>query len=196
MKALQVINLRLEAQEYHFEVEQETLECVACHSMREARQLLKICGGMQEPQQGRVIVFNRELYRMEQEERVLFRRRNIGLAGISHNLLAGLNLFENLSLSLQLDGRQADLAMAERLAGMADLKADWGAHPDALSAADQQKTAVIRAVLSGASMILVCLDHTMEPWSIKEVMRFLKYVQEEYNLTVVVFGKPQEAQLM
>ncbi len=189
MKALCMKNFMAEGNRYDLEIEQHTLECIACKNWKEAQMLFLAGGGLKEPCEGTVTVFGRELYRMEPEERALFRRRNVGMIAAHNNLISGMSFYENLVLSIQLDGRQADLALAEKLVSMADIKVDWAQMPGNLPVPIQQKAAMIRCVLAGTSLLLMRISKEEEPWAVRENMHFLKYIQEEYDLTAVVFGE-------
>ena len=99
MEALRAEGILTEEGVRNFRVEQGVLECVPCASGQEARQLLFACGGLWEPPSGTVEVFGRQLYRMDGQERAVFRRRNIGVVDAENNLIPGLNLYENVILS-------------------------------------------------------------------------------------------------
>lgn len=188
MEALRVAGFVTEEGTKNFKVEQGVLECIPCASEKEASQLLLACGGLWEPAAGTVEVFGRNLYRMDAGERAAFRRRNIGVVSPDNNLLAGLNLYENVVLSLELDGRQPDLARAECLTRQTGLTETWDCPADRLSPAKRQIAAIIRSVLAGDSLILVKLSQTAPAGQVREVMRALRLVQERYGLTAAVFA--------
>ena len=87
MEALRAEGILTEEGVRNFRVEQGVLECVPCASGQEARQLLFACGGLWEPPSGTVEVFGRQLYRMDGQERAVFRRRNIGVVDAENNLI-------------------------------------------------------------------------------------------------------------
>lgn len=188
MEALRAEGILTEEGVRNFRVEQGVLECVPCASGQEARQLLFACGGLWEPPSGTVEVFGRQLYRMDGQERAVFRRRNIGVVDAENNLIPGLNLYENVILSSELDGRQPDLAQAEKLAAQAGLAGEWDKKADCLSLGKGQIAAIIRSVLAGSSLILMRIDLETPEEQTRGVMEFLHRIQEQRGLTAVVFS--------
>lgn len=188
MEALRAEGILTEEGVRNFRVEQGVLECVPCASGQEARQLLFACGSLWEPPSGTVEVFGRQLYRMDGQERAVFRRRNIGVVDAENNLIPGLNLYENVILSSELDGRQPDLAQAEKLAAQAGLAGEWDKKADCLSLGKGQIAAIIRSVLAGSSLILMRIDLETPEEQTRGVMEFLHRIQEQRGLTAVVFS--------
>ena len=188
MEALRAEGILTEEGVRNFRVEQGVLECVPCASGQEARQLLFACGGLWEPPSGTVEVFGRQLYRMDGQERAVFRRRNIGVVDAENNLIPGLNLYENVILSSELDGRQPDLAQAEKLAAQAGLAGEWDKKADCLSPGKGQIAAIIRSVLAGSSLILMRIDLETPEEQTRGVMEFLHRIHEQRGLTAVVFS--------
>lgn len=118
--------------------------------------LLTIAGGLEEPDQGEVLVGGESLSGMSRNGRARLRRRVIGYVFQDYNLLAGLTAAENVSLPLELDGvpartaRAAGIAALERL----DLADRAGHYPDQLSGGERQRVAIARAVVGERRLLL------------------------------------------
>jgi putative ABC transport system ATP-binding protein len=118
--------------------------------------LLTIAGGLEEPDEGEVLVGGAPLSRMSRNARARLRRRTIGYVFQDYNLLPGLTAAENVSLPLELDGVPARKA---RVAGMAALDrlglADRAGHyPDQLSGGERQRVSIARAVVGDRRLLL------------------------------------------
>ncbi len=118
--------------------------------------LLTIAGGLEEPDEGEVLVGGTSLSRMSRNGRARLRRRVIGYVFQDYNLLAGLTAAENVSLPLELDGVPARRA---RAAGMATLEqlglaSRAGHYPDQLSGGERQRVSIARAVVGERQLLL------------------------------------------
>jgi putative ABC transport system ATP-binding protein len=118
--------------------------------------LLTIAGGLEEPDEGEVLVGGAPLSRMSRNGKARLRRRVIGYVFQDYNLLAGLTAAENVSLALELDGVPARKA---RAAGMAALErlglgSRAGHYPDQLSGGERQRVSIARAVVGDRRLLL------------------------------------------
>jgi putative ABC transport system ATP-binding protein len=118
--------------------------------------LLTIAGGLEEPDEGEVLVGGAPLSRMSRNGKARLRRRVIGYVFQDYNLLAGLTAAENVSLPLELDGVPARKA---RAAGMAALErlglgSRAGHYPDQLSGGERQRVSIARAVVGDRRLLL------------------------------------------
>jgi putative ABC transport system ATP-binding protein len=118
--------------------------------------LLTIAGGLEDPDEGEVIVGGAPLSRMSRNGKARLRRRVIGYVFQDYNLLPGLTAAENVSLPLELDGvparkaRAAGMAALDRL-GMASRA---GHYPDQLSGGERQRVSIARAVVGERQLLL------------------------------------------
>jgi putative ABC transport system ATP-binding protein len=118
--------------------------------------LLTLAGGLEEPDEGEVLVGGAPLSRMSRNDKARLRRRVIGYVFQDYNLLPGLTAAENVSLPLELDGvpaRKAQVAgitVLERL-GLADRA---GHYPDQLSGGERQRVSIARAVVGERRLLL------------------------------------------
>jgi putative ABC transport system ATP-binding protein len=118
--------------------------------------LLTIAGGLEEPDEGEVLVDGEPLSRMSRNGRARLRRRVIGYVFQDYNLLAGLTAAENVSLPLELDGVAARRARAAAMASLEQLGLDSRAthYPDQLSGGERQRVSIARAVVGERRLLL------------------------------------------
>jgi len=118
--------------------------------------LLNLIAGIDIPTAGEVFVDGKNLTRLSEQERTLFRRRHIGLVFQSFNLIPTLTVMENLLLPLELNGRIGvrERSEAEALLGRIGLADRARAYPDHLSGGEQQRVAVARAIVHGPFLLL------------------------------------------
>ncbi len=116
--------------------------------------LLNIIGGIDRPDAGRVIIDGTDVSALHERERTLFRRRRIGFVFQFFNLIPTLTVEENLLLPLELNGREADAGSIRPLLDRVGLAARAGAYPDRLSGGEQQRIAVVRALVHEPVLVL------------------------------------------
>jgi len=118
--------------------------------------LLTIAGGLEDPDEGEVLVGGESLSRMSRNDRARLRRRAIGYVFQDYNLLPGLTAAENVSLPLELDGVPARKARAAGMAALEQLglAGRAGHYPDQLSGGERQRASIARAVVADRRLLL------------------------------------------
>ena len=118
--------------------------------------LLTIAGGLEDPDEGEVLVGGASLSRMSRNGRARLRRRVIGYVFQDYNLLPGLTAAENVSLPLELDGVPARKARAAGIAALdrLGLAGRAGHYPDQLSGGERQRVSIARAVVGERRLLL------------------------------------------
>jgi putative ABC transport system ATP-binding protein len=118
--------------------------------------LLTIAGGLEDPDEGEVLVGGEPLARMSRNDRARLRRRAIGYVFQDYNLLPGLTAAENVSLPLELDGVPARRARAAGMAALEQLglASRAGHYPDQLSGGERQRASIARAVVGDRRLLL------------------------------------------
>ncbi|MDO3377578.1 ABC transporter ATP-binding protein [Geoalkalibacter halelectricus] len=118
--------------------------------------LLNLISGIDRPDQGEVIIDGTVLNRLSEHERTLFRRTHIGFVFQFFNLIATLNVLENLLLPLELQGRltPGETRRAEDLLDQVGLRDRATAFPDRLSGGEQQRIAIARALIHQPRLLL------------------------------------------
>ncbi|MDO5602193.1 MAG: ABC transporter ATP-binding protein [Oscillospiraceae bacterium] len=149
--------------------------------------LMHILGGVDRPTSGRVIVDGVDLYALSTSALAVFRRRQIGLIYQFYNLIPVLNVRENLTLPLLLDGRQVNRAHLDSLVKKLGLQGREAFLPNQLSGGQQQRVSIGRALI--ASPALVLADEptgNLDSKNSGEIIALLKAFHQEYNATILL----------
>ena len=155
--------------------------------------LLNMLGGLDYPTSGEIIVRERNLAELKNEELTVFRRRNIGLVFQNYNLLPILNVSENITLPLKLDGLGQDLNFFDQIVDSLKLREKLYSMPSTLSGGQQQRVAIARALSMKPAVILA--DEPTGNLDSKtgiEVVGLLKASAAKFNQTIVVVTHNEE----
>ncbi len=149
--------------------------------------LLHILGGVDIPTKGKVIVDNTDVYAMDETALAIFRRRQIGLIYQFYNLIPVLDVTENLTLPLLLDGRKVDQDNFNNIIKILGLEKRLNHLPNQLSGGQQQRVSIGRALI-GSPAIILADEPTgnLDTKNSGEIIRLLKYFHENYNQTLIV----------
>lgn len=155
--------------------------------------LLNLLGGLDEPSEGSIYVRGEKLENMESEELTIFRRRNIGFVFQNYNLLPILNVYENITLPMKLDGTRVDEEFLNHMIDRLKLREKLYHMPETLSGGQQQRVAIARA-LSTKPAVLLCDEPTGNLDSVTgmEVVGLLKSSAYEFHQTIVVVTHNEE----
>jgi len=151
--------------------------------------LLHLIGGLTPPSSGSVFVEGRDLARMSDRERTLFRRRRMGVVFQDFNLLPTLTAAENVALPRLVDGESLDgvREKAERLLTAVHLEHRLDHRPDAMSGGEQQRVAIARALLNDPAIILADEPTgNLDSKQSVEIWLLLRRVCAEHGTTVVM----------
>ena len=159
--------------------------------------LLNMLGGLDSPTQGDVYVRGENIGRLRGDELTVFRRRNIGFVFQNYNLVPVLNVYENIVLPLQLDGREPDRAFLERVIDTLKLRQKLDSMPHMLSGGQQQRVAIARA-LSAKPAVILADEPTGNLDSVTgtEVVGLLKSSAALFCQTIVVVTHNEEVAQM
>ena len=155
--------------------------------------LLNLLGGLDKPSEGSIYVRGEKLENMESEELTIFRRRNIGFVFQNYNLLPILNVYENITLPMKLDGMRVDEEFLNHMIDSLKLREKLYHMPETLSGGQQQRVAIARA-LSTKPAVLLCDEPTGNLDSVTgmEVVGLLKSSAYEFQQTIVVVTHNEE----
>ena len=115
--------------------------------------LLHLIGGVDRPTSGKVYIGDRDIYDLDDDSLAIFRRRQIGLIYQFYNLIPILNVEENITLPLALDGRVVDQNELDKLIDLLGLSDRKEHLPNELSGGQQQRTSIGRALITRHSII-------------------------------------------
>lgn len=149
--------------------------------------LLHIIGGVDRPTGGKVYLNGQDVYAQNEEQLAIFRRRQVGLVYQFYNLIPVLNVVENITLPVLMDGRKVEKARLEEMLQTLSLKGRENHLPNQLSGGQQQRVSIGRALITAPSVVLADeptgnLDST----NTREIMQLLKNSNRNYNQTLIV----------
>lgn len=149
--------------------------------------LLQILGGLDEPTAGGVWIRGNSLKDMTEDERTIFRRRNIGFVFQQYNLIPVINVYENIVLPLRLDGAEIDEKLLEDIVRTLKIGEKLENLPEELSGGQQQRVAIARALMVKPA-VLLCDEPTGNLGSVTsmEVISLLKTCAARFHQTVIV----------
>src|SRR5699024_9346513 len=116
--------------------------------------LLHLIGGLDVPTSGEVYVDGRKLSDMDREQLAIFRRRKVGFVFQNYNLVPDLNVYENVVLPIELDGKRIDKEFVKEILELLQIADKTEALPGMLSGGQQQRVAIARAVAAKPAIIL------------------------------------------
>ena len=149
--------------------------------------LLHILGGVDKPTSGKVFMNDQDIYVQNDEQLAIFRRRQVGLIYQFYNLIPILNVVENMTLPLKLDGRKVNKERVNELLellGLADRKKHL---PSQLSGGQQQRVSIGRALINAP--VLVLADEptgNLDSKSSQEIIGLLKHSNKKYGQILIV----------
>ena len=158
--------------------------------------LLHILGGIDRPTSGEVFVDGQSVYERTEDQLAVFRRRQVGLIYQFYNLIPVLNVEENITLPVKLDGRKIN---KKRLAGLLQALglANRRKHlPSQLSGGQQQRVSIGRALMN-APAILLADEPTgnLDTQNTQEIMQLLKASNKTYKQTIILITHDREIAL-
>lgn len=149
--------------------------------------LLQILGGLDEPTAGGVWIRGNSLKDMTEDERTIFRRRNIGFVFQQYTLIPVINVYENIVLPLRLDGAEIDEKLLEDIVRTLKIGEKLENFPEELSGGQQQRVAIARALMVKPA-VLLCDEPTgnLDSVTSMEVISLLKTCAARFHQTVIV----------
>ena len=155
--------------------------------------LLHLLGGVDRPTSGSVYINGEDIFKLNDDDLAIFRRKNIGLIYQFYNLIPILNIEENIKLPLSLDGREVsdeDLNKMIKLLGLENRKNHL---PNELSGGQQQRTSIGRALITKPSLILADEPTgNLDSKSSEEIVELLKKSNKELNQTIIMITHNME----
>ena len=149
--------------------------------------LLHMIGGLDTPTAGEVYVDGRKLSDMNREQLAVFRRRKVGFVFQSYNLVPDLNVYENVVLPIELDGKRIDRRFVREILELLQIDGKAEALPGMLSGGQQQRVAIARAVVAKPGIILADEPTgNLDTASGHDVMGLLKVAAKQFQQTVIL----------
>jgi len=149
--------------------------------------LLHMLGGLDKPTSGTVVIDGHELTNMSDEQRTIFRRRNVGFIFQNYNLVPILNVYDNITLPIALDGNAIDKPFVDDIIHMLGLSAKIGNLPNNLSGGQQQRVAIARALAAKPSIVLADEPTgNLDSKTSQDVLGVLKMTASKFRQTMVM----------
>ena len=155
--------------------------------------LLHMLGGLDCPTEGKILIGDKDISSMKEEEIAVFRRRKIGFIFQSFNLISSLNVWENIVLPIGLDGRSVNKVFINEILCTLGIEEKKHNLPNTLSGGQQQRVAIARAIASKPDIILA--DEPTGNLDTKtgdEVISLLKMTAKKYGQTLVMITHDEE----
>ena len=149
--------------------------------------LLHILGGVDRPTEGKVFVDGQDVFARKEDQLAVFRRRQVGLIYQFYNLIPVLNVRENLSLPVLMDGRKVDEAYLQELISVLGLKGREQHLPNQLSGGQQQRVSIGRALMNSPAVVLADEPTgNLDSKNSREILELLKLSNQRYGQTLIV----------
>ncbi|MGN1203641.1 MAG: ABC transporter ATP-binding protein [Lachnospiraceae bacterium] len=149
--------------------------------------LLHICGGLDSPTSGSILIRGTDISKLQDEKATIFRRENIGFVFQNYNLIPILTVYENIVLPIQIGGKEADTEYVEEIMKKLDLNTLKDRIPAKLSGGQQQRVAIARALATKPAIILADEPTgNLNSEAAAEVMELLTKCVREFGQTVMM----------
>lgn len=149
--------------------------------------LLHILGGVDTPTSGKVYMEGTDVYAQKEEQLAIFRRRQVGLIYQFYNLIPVLNVVENMTLPVRMDGRPVNKEHLNELLEILSLKGRENHLPNQLSGGQQQRVALARTLAQNPEIILA--DEpvaALDPVTAKQVMSDFRKINQDMNISILI----------
>lgn len=149
--------------------------------------LLHILGGVDRPTSGKIYFDGVDVYQQKEDQLAIFRRRQVGLIYQFYNLIPILNVVENMTLPVLMDGREMNQEFLTELVTTLGLEGKEKKLPNELSGGQQQRTSIGRALMT--SPLVVLADEptgNLDSQNSQEIIQLLKTSNKKYNQTLIV----------
>jgi putative ABC transport system ATP-binding protein len=158
--------------------------------------LLHMLGGVDRPTSGKVLIDGTDIYKLNNDNLAIFRRRQIGLIYQFYNLLPILNVEENIKLPCLLDGVEVDKEHYQDILEVLNLKSRLKHLPNQLSGGQQQRVSIGRALINHPAIILADEPTgNLDSKSSKEIVELLKMSNKKYKQTLIMITHNEDIAL-
>ena len=148
---------------------------------------MHMLGGLDVPTEGEVLVAGKRLLGLKKEQLAIFRRRKIGFIFQNYNLVPDLNVYENVILPVELDGRKVDVEYVDGILELLGLAEKREALPGTLSGGQQQRAAIARALAAKPAIILADEPTgNLDSVTSHDVLGLLKMAAKQFSQTLIL----------
>lgn len=155
--------------------------------------LMHILGGVDRPDRGSVYMDGQDIYKQNDEQLAIFRRRQVGLIYQFYNLIPVLDAVENMTLPALLDGRKVEKSRINQMINDLGLKGREHHLPNQLSGGQQQRVSIGRALINSPTVILADEPTgNLDSKNSQEIMNLLRLSNEKYHQTLIIITHDEE----
>ena len=149
--------------------------------------LLHLLGGVDRPTSGKVLIEDKDIYRLNNDALAIFRRRQVGIIYQFYNLIPILNVAENITLPCDLDGKPVSKARLDELLETLGLTNRVTHLPNQLSGGQQQRVSIGRALINDPAIILADEPTgNLDSKAGDEIISLLKLSNKKYHQTIIM----------
>ena len=149
--------------------------------------LLHILGGVDRPTSGKVFMDGKDVYAQNEEQLAIFRRRQVGLIYQFYNLIPVLNVTENITLPVLMDGQKVNQERLNELMTTLKLAGRENHLPNQLSGGQQQRVSIGRALMNAPAVVLADEPTgNLDSKNSQEIVDLLKVSNEKYGQTLII----------
>ena len=149
--------------------------------------LLHILGGVDKPTSGKVYLDGQDVYAQNEDQLAIFRRRQVGLIYQFYNLIPVLDVTENISLPVLMDGKKVDKNYLRELIDLLSLTGREKHLPNELSGGQQQRVSIGRALINNPAVMLADEPTgNLDSKNSHEIVELLKLSNKKYGQTLIV----------
>ena len=175
------------------QIEQGSFTAIVGTSGSGKSTLLHMLGGLDTPTGGSVVVDGQSLGKMNRSELTIFRRRKIGFIFQNYNLIPNLNIYDNIVLPVELDGRSVDRQYLDNIVSVLGLEGKLERKPNKLSGGQQQRAAIARALITKPALILADEPTgNLDSRTSQEVVGLLQATGRKFHQTIVMITHNDE----
>ena len=179
-----------------FDVEQGEFVAIVGPSGSGKSTLLHILGGVDVPSSGLVNIAGTDIGKLDETKLAIFRRRNIGLIYQFYNLIPILNVEENMTLPILLDGKKPDKKLLKDLVEKLGLKDRLSHLPNQLSGGQQRRVSIGRALMNHPALLLADEPTgNLDSENSREIISLLRKFNKENNQTVIIITHDEKIAL-
>ncbi|WP_348623580.1 ABC transporter ATP-binding protein [Paenibacillus peoriae] len=155
--------------------------------------LLHMLGGLDRPTSGNVTIDGKDISSLKDEELTIFRRRKIGFVFQNYNLVPVLNVYENIVLPIELDGKEPDKAHVDKIVHTLGLGQKLNNLPNHLSGGQQQRVAIARSLAAKPAIVLADEPTgNLDSKTSLDVMGLIKVSSQQFRQTIVMITHNEE----
>lgn len=158
--------------------------------------LLHILGGVDRPTSGKVFMDGQDVYAQNEDQLAIFRRRQVGLIYQFYNLIPVLNVVENITLPVLMDGRRVNEERLSELLDTIELNERRGNLPNQLSGGQQQRVSIGRALMNSPAVVLADEPTgNLDSKNSQDIIELLKFSNRKYVQTLIVITHDESVAL-